>query len=274
VNQWSGWYFDGPAPQRHVGQTSPNKDMNFQRTTAAFTLSPAPGGLRHLVLTRPGTKPSMRFLSVGSHLCARASSRQTLARLPLPSASSYICPNGHYRYSYRGLSPHQFMPMSGVIGSPGVFLPRLPQHPACGSARGASSGCERTIEVTASNAGYDTARQERFTRSGAVRTMRAERLTRCRRFGPSPYPTHYGGRLATMPSADFCPITPDVTARRAARVAVGSGGDASTFALGLRPAPMATTATLGFDGDSGPFEPALSSTPVAAQAASGADLPG
>jgi len=33
----------------------------------------------------------------------------------LPSASSYIGPkNGHYRYSYRGLSPHQFMPMSGV----------------------------------------------------------------------------------------------------------------------------------------------------------------
>jgi len=45
-----------------------NKDMNFPCTTAAFTLSPAPGGLRHLVLTRPGTEPSMRFLSVGSHL--------------------------------------------------------------------------------------------------------------------------------------------------------------------------------------------------------------
>ena len=56
----------------------------------------------------------MRFLFVGSHLCARASSRQTLAGLPLPSASSYIRPKGHYRYSYRGLSPHQFMPMPGV----------------------------------------------------------------------------------------------------------------------------------------------------------------
>ena len=84
-----------------------------------FTLSPAPGGLRHRVLTRPGTEPSMRVtrpipgarppgqpsavqnrsrrfgLSVGSHLCARASSRQPLARLPLPSASSFICPLGH-----------------------------------------------------------------------------------------------------------------------------------------------------------------------------------
>jgi hypothetical protein len=25
-----------------------------------------------------------------------------------------MCPKGHYRYSYRGLSPHRFMPMSGV----------------------------------------------------------------------------------------------------------------------------------------------------------------
>ncbi|MGH8653673.1 MAG: hypothetical protein ACREYE_16560, partial [Gammaproteobacteria bacterium] len=38
-----------------------------------------------------------------------------LAGLPLPSASSYSRPQrGHYRYSYRGLSPHKFMPMPGV----------------------------------------------------------------------------------------------------------------------------------------------------------------
>jgi hypothetical protein len=72
-------------------------------------------GLRHLVLTRPETEPSMRFLFVGSHLCARASFRPPLAGLPLPSASSCICPTiGRYGYSYRGLSPHKFMPMSGV----------------------------------------------------------------------------------------------------------------------------------------------------------------
>ena len=88
--------------------------MNFQRTTAALTLSPAPDGFRHLVLTHPGTEPSMRFLSVGSHFCARASSRHPLVGLSLPSASRYIGPRGHYRYSYRGLSPHQFMPMPGV----------------------------------------------------------------------------------------------------------------------------------------------------------------
>jgi hypothetical protein len=69
-----------PSPQAR--QISPNKNMNCRCTTAAFTLSPVPGRLRHLVLTRPETEPSMRFLSVGSHLCARASSRQVLAGLP------------------------------------------------------------------------------------------------------------------------------------------------------------------------------------------------
>ena len=123
------------------------------------------------------------------------------------------------------------------------------------------------------NAGYATDRQERFTRSGAIRSMRLARLSRCRRFRPSPCPTHYGGRLATTPSADFCLVTPSVAARRAARVAVGSGGNSSTFALGLSPAPMTTTATLGFDGDSSPFGLALSSTPVAARTASETELP-
>jgi hypothetical protein len=124
------------------------------------------------------------------------------------------------------------------------------------------------------NAGYATNRQGRFTRSGAVQPLRLARLARCRRFRPSPCPTHYGGRLATMPSADFCLITPDVTARRAVRVAVGSGGTSSAFALALRPAPMATSAPLGFDGGSGPFGPGLSSTPVETQTASETDLPG
>ena len=123
VNQGSGWYVDDQAPQRSVGQISPDKDMNFPCTTAAFTLSPAPGGLRHLVLTCPGTEPSMRFLSVGSHVCARASFRHPLAGLPLPSASRYRIPNhGKVRYSYRGLSPHQFMPMPGVHN----MLQRIP----------------------------------------------------------------------------------------------------------------------------------------------------
>jgi hypothetical protein len=74
---------------------------------------PAPGHreLRHMVLTRPRAEPSMRFLSVGSHLCTWASFRQSLAGLPLPSASGYPDDIGS---SHRGLSPHKLMPMSGV----------------------------------------------------------------------------------------------------------------------------------------------------------------
>jgi len=129
-------------------------------------------------------------------------------------------------------------------------------------------------KMAAFNAGYETNRQDHITRSGAISPLRLARLARCRRFGPSPCPTHYGGRLATMPSADFCPITPDVTARRAARVTLGSGGSSNAFALALSPAPMATTAPVGFDGDSSPFELALSSTPLETRTASGTDLPG
>ena len=87
-------------------------------------------------------------------------------------------------------------------------------------------------KMTTSNAGYGTSRQGRFTRSGALRPSRLARRSRCRRFGPSPCPTHYGGRWATMPSADFCPVTPNVAARRAARVAVGSGGVVQPFRVG------------------------------------------
>ena len=90
----TGPQFDSHSDTDRSREISPDKDMNFRYTAAAFTLSPAPGGLRHLVLTRPGTEPSMRFLSVGSHLCARASSRQPLARLPLPSASSLSALSG------------------------------------------------------------------------------------------------------------------------------------------------------------------------------------
>jgi len=96
-------------------QLSPDKSMNFPYTTAALTLSRAPDGLRHVVLTRPGTPLSMRLLFVRAHVCARASFGHPLAGLPWPPASSYIRPHrGLHRYSYRGLPPHQFMPMPGV----------------------------------------------------------------------------------------------------------------------------------------------------------------
>ena len=59
---------DGRAFQNetHVEQISPDKNVNCRYTTAAFTLSPEPMGLRHVVLTCPETRPYMLFLSVGS----------------------------------------------------------------------------------------------------------------------------------------------------------------------------------------------------------------
>jgi hypothetical protein len=99
---------------RHPRQISPSKNMNFPCTTAAFTLSTVSVGLRHGVLTCPQTGPSMQFLFVGSHICHRASFGQFLADLPLPPASGYPCNMLQVGYSHRGLSPLQFMPMSGA----------------------------------------------------------------------------------------------------------------------------------------------------------------
>ena len=119
-----------------------------------------------------------------------------------------------------------------------MFSPQPPQHPACGSARGASAGFERMSMMDTSKAGDDTGRHVRFTWAGAVRPLRSARLTLCRQFRPSPCPTHYGGRSATVPSADFCSITPGVATERAARVVTGSGGDCAAFAQTLSPAPI------------------------------------
>jgi len=62
-------------------------------------------GLRHHVLTRPQTEPSMQFLSGGSHFCTPASFGQFLAGLPLPSASGYPRRMQQAGYSHRGLHP-------------------------------------------------------------------------------------------------------------------------------------------------------------------------
>ncbi len=54
----------------------------------------------------------------------------------------------------------------------------------------------------------------------AVTVRLAHSLPKVRAFTLS---THDGERWATPPSADFCPIPPGVTARRAVWVSVGSG---------------------------------------------------
>ena len=58
----------------------------------------------------------MRFLFVGSHVCHPASFGPLLAETPLPSARTFgsIHLHEHYRFSYRGLTPHKLTPMPGV----------------------------------------------------------------------------------------------------------------------------------------------------------------
>ena len=95
-------------------QPSPNKNTNFPGTVAAFTLSIVSARLRHVVLTHPRTGPSMRFLFVDSPVCTRASFPRSLTVPQLPSASGDPFQHRKVRNSHRGLTPHQFMPMSGV----------------------------------------------------------------------------------------------------------------------------------------------------------------
>jgi hypothetical protein len=83
--------------------------------------------------------------------------------------------------------------------------------------------------MVTSNAGYATGRQGRFTWSGALRPLRLARLSRCRRFWPSPFPTHDGERWATTPPADFGPVTP------------------TAFEIGLSLTPLAAQTACGVD---------------------------
>ena len=89
-------------------------------------------------------------------------------------------------------------------------------------------------------------------------------------FGSAPFPR----QSPNMPAADFWPLTPDVAAWRAARVAVGAGGKSTSFRVALSPAPLATTRPLGFGGDSNSFELGLNPTPIGLRTARWTDLPG
>ena len=88
VSRWnqSGYRRRPVAP--HAVQISPGKNANFLCTNAAFTVGVEPVGFA--VMCQLASTPSaltMRFLSVISHICTRASSRPALAGQPLPSAS-------------------------------------------------------------------------------------------------------------------------------------------------------------------------------------------
>jgi hypothetical protein len=132
---------------RSCASHPPNKNMNSRCTTAAFTLSPVPVGVLSSCADSPGDcEPSMRVIRPIPGLTLRASfqlfkivpndfvcssARAIALRLP-PDIPSRSCPwrlvnigpkGGHFRYSHRGLSPHQIMPMSGAHKKGGIKPP-------------------------------------------------------------------------------------------------------------------------------------------------------
>jgi len=89
----------------------------------------------------------------------------------------------------------------------GGFSPPAPTTPRMRVRAGRFRRFSKDSVMDDFKAGFETGRRNRFTRSGAIRMPRSVRLSLCRRFGPSPCPAHYGGRLTTTPSADFCSLT-------------------------------------------------------------------
>lgn len=70
-------------------QISPDKNMNCHDTTAGFTVQREFMAFVVMCQLDPAAQPYIRFLFVGSSFCTPASFRQSLAVLPLPSASRY-----------------------------------------------------------------------------------------------------------------------------------------------------------------------------------------
>ena len=65
-----------------------------------------------------------------------------------------------------------------LIGSPGVFLPQLPQHPACGSARGASFAYKVITHVITPKLVTSLSRQNMTSPlTGATPPLRQRRLS-------------------------------------------------------------------------------------------------
>jgi hypothetical protein len=97
-------------------QISPDKNVNFPCTNAAFTLSPEPVGFAMIgwLARRPslicGFCSSSRTFAIGLP-SDPSSRRRPCLRLVLLVVSIYMTT---FRFSYRGLPPHKFTPMPGV----------------------------------------------------------------------------------------------------------------------------------------------------------------
>ena len=122
----------------YASQTSPNKSVNFRCTSSPSTLESVGNGFAvHGQLTSGSLWASMAFLYValqlwrewgrrrqsGRHLrtLSQASSPRSVASPQLPSPSTSIerltfgiLSSVQFPFSYRGLTPHKFTPMSGV----------------------------------------------------------------------------------------------------------------------------------------------------------------
>ena len=118
-------------------QISPDKNVNFPCTTAAYTLPPEPVGFVVLCQLAQelslvcGFCPSARTFALRLPSDGRSPSRPCL-RLVLLIVSSNI---NTIRFSYRGLTPHKFTPMPGVhklikpTGNSSVAYQRRPVPP-------------------------------------------------------------------------------------------------------------------------------------------------
>jgi hypothetical protein len=100
----------------HGSQTSSYKNVSFPYTNAAFTLPPAPMGFAMLCQLAQelsllcGFCPSSRAFAL-QRPSDPSSRRRPCLRLVILLVSITMNTS---RFSYRGLSPHKFMPMSGV----------------------------------------------------------------------------------------------------------------------------------------------------------------
>jgi hypothetical protein len=97
-----------------VRQISPDKNVNFRYTTAAFTLSPE-SRVSSCGANLPGDW-ALYALSVRQLIALpEASFGRPLTVPPLPSASTFVNMfNTLTGLTYRGLVPHKFTPMPGV----------------------------------------------------------------------------------------------------------------------------------------------------------------
>ncbi len=118
--------------ERKLRQISPDKNVNFRYTAAAFTLSPEPWAslccanspgdwalyavsVRRLIALHSGLPLPLVTLARGSPYASLQPFGRSLTVPPLPSANTFVnVLKTLTGFTYSGLSPHKFTPMPGV----------------------------------------------------------------------------------------------------------------------------------------------------------------